>query len=122
MQNVSAGSGIAVSKHFQVSKADLGIREVRRDLQRAIVSGSSGRPVTQKKVIVGGEPNDAGIARIEGQGAFEAGNRVAPASLPAIDATNIIVDLGTIGRSRCSELELLKSCVVFLFPPVEAKT
>jgi hypothetical protein len=60
-------------------------------------------------VIVAGEKSEVAVARIERQGAFEAGNRVAPASLPAIDATNIIVDLGIIGRSRRGDLELLKS-------------
>ena len=122
MQNFSAGSGIAVSKHFEVSKADLGTHGIRRDLQRAIVTGSSGRPVTHEKVIVAGVESDAAVARIEGEGAFEAGNRFAPASLPAIDATNVSVDLGIIGRSRRGDLELLKSCVVILLAPIEAKT
>jgi hypothetical protein len=121
LQNFSARAGIAVTKHFEISKADLGRRVIRPDLQRAIVTGSSGRPVTHEKVIVAGEKSEVAVARIERQGAFEAGNRVAPASLPAIDATNIIVDLGIVGRSRRGDLELLKSCVVLLLPPIEAK-
>ena len=39
LQNFAAGSGIAVSNHFEVSKADLGIHEIRRNFQRAIVTG-----------------------------------------------------------------------------------
>jgi hypothetical protein len=84
LQNFSARSEIAVSKHFEVSEADLGIRAIRRDFERAIVTGRSRRPVTQEKVIVAGDHSDVSVARIEGQGAFEACNRFAPASLPPI--------------------------------------
>ncbi len=122
MQDFSAGSGIAVPKHFEISKADLGTRAIRRDFERAIVTGSSGRPVTQPKVIVAGEHSDVSVAGIEGQSAFEAFNRFAPTSLPPIDATNISVGLGIIRRSRRGDLELLKSCVVMLLSPIEAKT
>ena len=121
LQNFSAGSGIAVTKHFEVGKADLGTHEIRRDLQRAIVTGSSSRPVTHEKVIISGIENDAAVTRIEGHGAFEACNRFAPTSLPAIDASNVTVDLGVIGRTRRGDLELLKSCVVLLIPQIEAR-
>src|SRR6266403_603328 len=91
---------VTIAKHFKVSKANPGRHEIRLDRQGAIETGRSGGPVAQKKVIVGRLESDDAVARIEGPGAFEACNRFAPASLPAIDAANVIVDVGVIRRSR----------------------
>src|SRR5205814_9357254 len=112
-------SGIAILNYYEISKGDLGSGA---DLQHASVRGNSGRPVTHEKVIVAGVESDFTVVRIEGQGALEAGHRFAPTPLPAIDACNVNVDLGVIGRSRRGDLEFLKSCVVLLIPPIEAKT
>ena len=109
-------AGLAFRNTSRRSKADPGRDGIGLDFQRASVTGSSGRPVTHKKVIVAGEVSDVGIARVEGESAFVAGHRFAPASLPPIDATDVIVDFGIIGRSRRGDLELLKSCVVLFLP------
>ncbi len=121
LQNASARGGIGVPKHFEASKADPGRDGIGVDFQRVSITGSSGRPVPHIKVIVAGEMSDRGIARVEGESAFVAGYRFAPASLPPIDATNVIIDLGVIGRSRRGDLELLKSCVVILLAQIETK-
>jgi hypothetical protein len=57
-------------------------------------------------VIVAGEVSDRGIARVEGERAFVAGYRIAPASLPTVDATNVIVDLGIVGKRRRGDLKV----------------
>ena len=121
MQNFSAGNGIAVTKHFEVSQSDLGIT-MGGIFQHAIETCDCAGPVTHKKVIVGGTKSDVEVARIEGQSAVEAGQRIVPASLAPIDAPDGFVDLGIIGQSRGGDLELMKSCVVFLLAQKKADT
>ena len=122
LQNVSGRSQIAVPKHFQVSKVDLGTNCIRMELHHVSETGGRGRPVTHKKVIESGVKNHPYVPRIKGDSAVVAGHRFAPASLPSIDSTDVAGDLGIIGRSRRGDLELFERRVVILISQKEAKT
>jgi len=122
LQNIPAGSGVIVLNNFEVSKSDLQIEVIGRDLQRALVTTGSGRPVPHKEVIDGGSESDVVVARIERKSAFEAGHCFAPASPPPVNATDESVDVGIIRRSRRGDLELFKKLRRTASPPIERKT
>src|SRR4051812_32258831 len=65
LQNLSASSRIAVSKHLEVSKADLGLSRIGCDFKGAVVRSGGTGPITHHQVIVGCHYHGSLITRIE---------------------------------------------------------
>ena len=87
-----------------------------------IVTRDSAGPIAHEKVMIGGGVSEMNVARIERHGAFEACRRFAPASLSPVDAADVSMNSGIVRGNRRGDFELLKSCVVILFPLREAKS